>query len=86
MGKHRGLHMLTFTLLAIGGLNWGLLAVTGWEIGEIFGGMDEMISRVIYILVGLSAVYEIAMHSKHCRMCKPDMQGSSGMSSGPGTM
>ena len=72
MGKHRGLHMLTFTLLAIGGLNWGLLAITGWEIGDIFGGMHATISKLIYILVGLSAVYEIVMHPKHCRMCKPD--------------
>lgn len=76
--------MLTFTLLAIGGLNWGLWAVTGWEIGQIFGGMDETISRVIYILVGLSAIYEIVMHPKHCRMCNPGddntmRQGPAGM-------
>lgn len=78
MGKHRGLHMLTFTLLAIGGLNWGLWAITGWEIGQIFGGMDETISKLIYILVGLSAVYEIAMHGKHCRMCKAEEGASTG--------
>lgn len=81
MGKHKGLHMLTFTLLAIGGLNWGVFALTGWEIGQIFGGMDAAISTIIYILVGLSAVYEIAMHGKHCRMCKPD--GSSSMGQTP---
>ena len=86
MGKHKGLHMLTFTLVCVGGLNWGLLAVTGWEIGQIFGGMDETISRIIYILVGLSAVYEIVMHSKHCRMCKPDEMGSSSMKPGQGGM
>ncbi len=82
MGKHKGIHMITFILLAVGGLNWGLLAVTGWEIGELFGGMGAMVSKVIYILVGLSAVYEIAMHSKQCKMCNPEggnMPGQSGM-------
>jgi len=81
MGKHKGLHMLTFTFLAIGGLNWGIFALTGWEIGQIFGGMEETISKVIYILVGLSAIYEIAAHAKHCRMCKPE-SGGAGTSSG----
>lgn len=84
MEKHKGLHMLTFTLLAIGGLNWGIFAITGWEIGQIFGGMDEIISKVIYILVGLSAVYEIVMHPKHCRMCKPGSESSMGQSPSAG--
>ena len=82
MGKHKGIHMITFTLLAVGGLNWGIFALTGWEIGQLFGGMEAMISKVIYILVGLSAVYEIACHAKHCKMCKPEggnMPGQSGM-------
>ncbi|OGE77985.1 MAG: hypothetical protein A2751_02690 [Candidatus Doudnabacteria bacterium RIFCSPHIGHO2_01_FULL_46_14] len=81
MGKHKGIHMITFILLAVGGLNWGIFAITGWEIGSIFGGMDETISKIIYILVGLSAVYEIACHGKTCKLCKPDgsMPQQSGM-------
>ena len=63
------LHTVTFTLLIIGGLNW-LLAAFGWEIGEkLLGGMDTPISRVIYILVGLSALYELASHKKSCKLC-----------------
>lgn len=65
----KGIHVITFTLLAIGGLNWLLLALFGWEIGEIFGGMDATISKVIYVLVGLSAVYELVMHRKNCKLC-----------------
>lgn len=61
--------MVTFTLLLIGGLNWGLWAVTGWEIGQLFGGMDATVSMIIYILVGLSAIYEIATHKKNCKLC-----------------
>ena len=72
IGHHKGLHMLTFILLAVGGLNWGIFAVTGWEIGQVFGGMETTVSKAIYILVGLSALYEIFAHGKHCRMCKPE--------------
>jgi uncharacterized protein len=72
-GHNRGLHMLTFTLLAIGGLNWLLVGLFQWDVGSIFGGMDAVISRVIYVLVGLSAIYEILSHGRRCRDCKPDM-------------
>jgi uncharacterized membrane protein YuzA (DUF378 family) len=63
------LHMITFILLVVGGLNWGIFATTGWEIGSLFGGMDEVISNVIYILVGASAVYQIVTHKTYCNMC-----------------
>ena len=63
------LHMVTFILLVIGGLNWLLYAVAGWEIGQLFGGMDATVSKVIYILVGLSALYEIATHWGRCKEC-----------------
>ena len=45
---------LAFWLLAIGGLNWLLVGLFGWDIGELFGGQEAIVSRVIYILVGLS--------------------------------
>jgi len=63
------LHMVAFILVIVGGLNWLLLAVTGWEIGQIFGGMSSPISEAIYILVGLSAIYLIVTHKKDCKMC-----------------
>ncbi|MBI1998746.1 MAG: DUF378 domain-containing protein [Parcubacteria group bacterium] len=63
------LHKITFLLLVIGGLNWGVLAVSGWEIGQLFGGMEMLVSRTIYILVGLSAVYEVVRHKGMCKEC-----------------
>lgn len=70
---HRGLHMVTLTLMVIGGLNWGVYALTGWDVGAIFGGMASSGAKVVYVLVGLSTLYEILMHGKHCRMCKGEM-------------
>jgi uncharacterized membrane protein YuzA (DUF378 family) len=51
-------------LLVIGGLNWGLVAIAefdlvAWLTGEEFGTTNA-ISRIIYGLVGLSAVYVAA--------------------------
>lgn len=64
------IHMVTFILLVVGGLNWLLVGAFGWDaVAEIFGGMSAPIARVIYVLVGISAVYEVVMHKKMCREC-----------------
>ncbi len=64
------LHMIAFILVIVGGVNWLLLAVTGWEIGALFGGMGALPSQVIYILVGLSAIYLAITHKKTCKDCE----------------
>lgn len=64
-----GVHKLTFILLIIGGLNWLLLGLFGWEIGELFGGPGAFVSRLVYILVGLSALVELTTHKKMCCAC-----------------
>lgn len=65
-------HTITFILLIIGGLNWLLVGIMGQDIGQMFlGGQGATISRVIYILVGLAAIYEVASHKKMCKNCNP---------------
>ena len=66
--------MLTFILLAIGGLNWLLFGLLQTDIGGWLGGMEMPISRVIYVLVGLSALYEIATHKQNCKACEMMMK------------
>lgn len=69
---HSKLHMVTFILLIIGGLNWLLYALGYNLVGMVFGGfLNGMLEDLIYILVGLSAIYEAATHKKNCRMCDP---------------
>ncbi len=65
----KNLHSLTFLLLVIGGLNWLLVGLFNWDISQLFGGMDAWFSKLIYILVGLSAIVEIAQHKTNCRYC-----------------
>lgn len=63
------LHMVLFLLLVIGGLNWLLVGLFNWDISALFGGMQFTISKVIYILVGLSAVYMLVTHKGDCKKC-----------------
>jgi len=59
-------HMVTFILVIIGGINWLLIGLFDWGI-EIAIGED--ISKIIYILIGLAAIYEIAIHKQSCKCC-----------------
>lgn len=73
MGHNLGLHKVTFILLIIGGLNWLLLGVFKWDVGALFGGQAALISRIIYVLVGLSALYEIFSHKGRCKECAGEL-------------
>jgi uncharacterized membrane protein YuzA (DUF378 family) len=58
------LDLLAGALLIVGGLNWGLVALAefdlvAWIFGEEFGTTNAA-SRIVYGLVGVSAVYAIA--------------------------
>ncbi len=62
----KGIHMIAFILLAIGGLNWLLVGAFNWNAVELLG---STLARVVYVLVGLSAIWEIVTHKKNCAMC-----------------
>lgn len=68
------MHKITFALLVIGGLNW-LLEAFGYGLGSWSGASWwGTLSMVVYIVVGLSAIYEVATHMKNCKACdKKDM-------------
>ena len=60
----KGLNTLAAALLIVGGLNWSLVAIgefdlVAWLFGEEFGTTNAM-SRVVYGLVGLAAIYAIS--------------------------
>jgi len=55
---------IAIILLIIGGLNWGLVGLFSFDlVAAIFGAMS-MLSRIVYVLVGLSAIYVAATASK----------------------
>ena len=55
---------IAFILLVIGGLNWALVGLFSFDLVVAIFGNLSIVSRMIYILVGISAVYMIFMHNK----------------------
>lgn len=49
-------------LVIIGGLNWGSIGIFQFDIvAAIFGGQGAIVSRIIYTLVGLAAIWCISL-------------------------
>lgn len=58
----KAIDLITGALIIVGGLNWGLVAIAEFDlvatiVGEEFGATNAL-SRIIYGLVGISAVYQ----------------------------
>jgi len=59
------LDWIALILLIVGGINWGLVGLAQFDlVAAIFGGQDAMLSRIVYILVGLAALYSIYTATK----------------------
>lgn len=59
--------LIALVLLVIGGLNWALVGLFNFDlVAAIFGRMS-VLSRAVYVVVGLAAVYAIAMFSRFTR-------------------
>ena len=58
------LNWVTFVLVIIGGLNWGLVGLFGFDLVAAIFGDASLLSRLAYDLVGLSAIYMAVMGSQ----------------------
>jgi uncharacterized membrane protein YuzA (DUF378 family) len=58
------LDLIAVVLLIVGGLNWGLVAIARFDLVAALSGLDfgetNALTRIVYGLVGLSAVYVAA--------------------------
>ena len=53
----RTLHKIALLLVIVGALNWGLVGLFEFDlVASIFGGSDQIVSRVIYSLIALGGV------------------------------
>ena len=56
----KALDVIFWLLLVIGGLNWGLVGIFKFDlVAEIFGGPEAIISRIVYIVVAVAALYNL---------------------------
>ena len=61
MERRNGLDWIAWTLTIIGGINWGLVGFFQFDlVAALFGGHSAHLSRIIYSLVGLSALYSLS--------------------------
>jgi uncharacterized protein len=62
----KALHMIAWILVIIGGLNWLLIGLFNFNVVMYLG---DLLARIVYVLVGLSALYELFTHKANCKMC-----------------
>lgn len=67
------LHMTAMILLWVGGLNWGLYGLFGVNLVQMFFGMGAL-AQIVYVLVGVSAVYTMMTHMDSCKTCDMSMK------------
>ena len=54
------LDLATMVLLIVGGLNWALVGVADWNLVAALFGAGSVLSRLVYVVVGVSAIWQIA--------------------------
>ena len=61
----KALNLITLLLIIIGGINWLLVGAFQFDlVAALFGGQDGALARIVYILVGLSAIYQLVPFSR----------------------
>jgi hypothetical protein len=55
----RTIDIIVAVLLVVGGLNWGLVGAANFNLVATLFGSSSFVSSLVYILVGLSALYQI---------------------------
>jgi hypothetical protein len=55
---------ISFILLIVGGLNWGLVGLANFDLVATLFGEGSGLSRLVYVLVGLAALYSIYTATK----------------------
>ncbi len=63
------LHQVSYVLLWVGGINWGLVGLFKYNLVESLLGSVTGAATLVYVLVGLAAVYTLVTHKNYCKIC-----------------
>ncbi len=63
------LHQVSYVFLWVGGLNWGLVGLFNYNLVASLLGSVAGAVNVVYVLVGLAAVYTLVTHKNYCKVC-----------------
>ena len=58
------LYYIVLTLVIIGALNWLLIGLVNFDLVAMLFGEMSVLSRIIYVLVGISGLISIGLYSK----------------------
>ena len=60
-GHYSALDWIALALMIVGGLNWGLVGAFNLDVVALLFGPMTVLTRAVYVLVGLAAIYGIVM-------------------------
>jgi uncharacterized membrane protein YuzA (DUF378 family) len=69
----RKLYLVMFILVIIGAINWGLVGLVNMDLVAMIFGPMSIISRIIYVLVGVSGVGMLFCIKCFFTSCDKDM-------------
>lgn len=61
--------MVAFVLVVVGAVNWGLVGLLNLNLVEALLGSLGGLTKIVYVLVGVSGVYLGSTHMSDCRVC-----------------
>lgn len=64
----KALKMLAYLLVVVGGLNWGLVGLMELNLVELLFESVPVLEQVVYVLVGLSAVWLLVDYDKYSKV------------------
>lgn len=68
----RALNLTTLLLIIIGGVNWLLVGIADLDlVATLFGGQDSLLATLVYVLVGLSALWQLMPFSRAFSIGEP---------------
>ena len=70
------LNLITLILTIVGGINWGLVGTAQFDLVAALFGAGSGLSRAVYTLVGLSAIYQILPLLKAFKIDEPHAEAA----------
>jgi len=67
VNKLNGLDIVALILIIVGGLNWLLVGIFSFDLVAAIFGYMSIVARIVYILVGLAAIYTLVNLGKYGR-------------------
>ena len=65
-GNMRIIQKIALILVIIGAVNWGLIGLLDFNLVDTLFGVGSMLSKIVYILVGVAGIIDISMLFDYC--------------------